>query len=362
MGLLFLLPGGLLQAQDDAMIEYPENGTDAVATFSATDPDMDGIAWMVTGTDGEDFAIDGKTGELTFNTSPDYENPTDGVVNGVDARDNVYVITVTATDNGDGSLAATKNVMVKVTDVEERATIELSTRQPVVGQGLMATLGNADEVAISVRWTWEKKDGATWVDVEGTPTSTPSPYIGTYAPLQGEINAELRVGVEYIDTDDDNQTVASVAFEQPVAASVGGANELPEFADGSAAMRTIAEDASAGTAVGAPVTATDDHRTALTYKMTSAEFEIDSRTGQIRVREGAKLNYDPVGDTEAVREYTLMVSVDDPDGATDGPGTDYGDRHGDRRGGGPEGDRPGLEDGNGKDDRRWHVHGTGRGW
>ena len=35
---------------------------------------------------------------------------------------------------------ATEEVMVKVTDVEERATIELSTRQPVVGQALTATL------------------------------------------------------------------------------------------------------------------------------------------------------------------------------------------------------------------------------
>ena len=44
------------------------------------------------------------------------------------------------------------------------------------------------------------------------------------------------------------------------------------------------------------MTATDDHRTALTYELsTSTQFEIDSRTGQIRVREGAELNYDRGG-------------------------------------------------------------------
>ena len=36
LGLVFLLPGGPLQAQDDGMIEYPENGIDAVATSLRT--------------------------------------------------------------------------------------------------------------------------------------------------------------------------------------------------------------------------------------------------------------------------------------------------------------------------------------
>ena len=320
MGLLFLLPVGPLQAQDaDGTIEYPENGTDAVATFSATDPDMDSITWTVIGTDASQFTINAETGELKFVSSPNYEMP-----RGIDLSDtntNTYTVTVTATDDQTPGLPATKNVMVKVTDVEERATIELSTRQPVVGQSLMATLKNDDEVASGVRWTWEKKDGATWVDAIGTTTSTDAkPYSSTYTPVQNEINAELRVGVEYIDSDDDNQTVAAVTFEQAVAPSAGGPNVAPEFEEDDPVMRTVAENAAAGTAVGDPVTAADDHRTALTYTMTQtaptldageeSPFEIDSRTGQIRVREGAELNYD----VEAERTYTITVTVADPDG------------------------------------------------
>ena len=193
---------------------------------------------------------------------------------------------------------------------------------------LMATLGNDDEVASGVRWTWEKKDGATWVDAEGMttePITSPS-YSNTYTPVQNEINADLRVGVEYIDTDDDNQTVAAVAFEQAVAASAGGANDAPSFTEGTGpVMRMIAENAAAGTDVGDEVTATDDHRNALTYTMAQespelvtgevSPFEIDRRTGQIRVREGAELNYDVA---EADRTYELTVSVPDPDGETAG--------------------------------------------
>ena len=344
--MLFLLPGSPLHAEDANTIDYAENGTDPVATFSSEDPDGDTIKWSVSGTDGGLFEFsDDNPGELSFMASPDYESDRDS---------NTYEITVTATD--DGALTATKEVMVKVTDVEERATIELSTRQPVVGQMLTATLKNDDEVASSVRWTWEKKDGAAWVDVEdsATPGVDSPPHTSMYTPAQSEIGAEVRVGVEYIDNDDDNQAIAAVTFEQPVAASVGGANELPEFADGSAATRTIAEDAAAGTAVGDPVTATDDHRTALTYTMDQtppptdeapASFKIDPKTGQISVSASAKLNYDPVGGTEAVREYMLTVSVADPDGADRQPCHDYRDRHGDRRGGGPGGEGSGHGEG-----------------
>ena len=275
----------------------------------------------VSGTDGSLFEFsDDNPGELSFMASPDYESPAGGSGN----DSNTYEITVTAADGNGGT--ATKEVMVKVTDVEERATIELSTRQPVVGRSLTATLTNDDEVASDVRWTW--------TGIEGETADSPSPsYSSTYTPLPGDANDRVRVGVRYIDTDGRDQTVAAVAFEQPVAPTLAAdaTNELPEFADGSAAMRTIAENAAAGTAVGDPVTATDDHRTALTYTMVQANpaptddapasFKIDPKTGQIRVREGAELNYDPVGNTAAVREYTLTVSVADPDGATGSPAT-----------------------------------------
>ena len=38
VGLLFLLPGGLAWAQDAESIDYPENGTGPVATYTASGP------------------------------------------------------------------------------------------------------------------------------------------------------------------------------------------------------------------------------------------------------------------------------------------------------------------------------------
>ena len=46
VGLLFLLPGGLLQAQEAMTeLEYAENGTDPVATFIGLDPESRMVYW-----------------------------------------------------------------------------------------------------------------------------------------------------------------------------------------------------------------------------------------------------------------------------------------------------------------------------
>ena len=71
LGLWLLLPGGALRAQDDA-IEYPENGTDPVATYTAVDPEGKSIVWsLATGDDMDDFSIE--NGVLRFKSSPDFE-------------------------------------------------------------------------------------------------------------------------------------------------------------------------------------------------------------------------------------------------------------------------------------------------
>ena len=45
LGLWLLLPGGALRAQDAGPIEYAENGTDPVATYTAVDPEGVAIKW-----------------------------------------------------------------------------------------------------------------------------------------------------------------------------------------------------------------------------------------------------------------------------------------------------------------------------
>ena len=76
-GLLFLLPGGLAWAQDADTIEYAENGTGSVATYTAVDPEDAEVKWSLSGADAADFTIAG--GVLAFVKSPNFEKPTDRV-------------------------------------------------------------------------------------------------------------------------------------------------------------------------------------------------------------------------------------------------------------------------------------------
>ena len=89
---------------------FRENGTADLHTFRATDPESSAIAWSVTGTDEDYFAI-GETGVLSFASPPNYESPTDS------GSDNVYEVTVVARD--DASNSDTLDVAVTVTDQNE---------------------------------------------------------------------------------------------------------------------------------------------------------------------------------------------------------------------------------------------------
>ena len=76
-------------------LDYAENGTGPVATFSATDQDGDAIVWSLAASgDYKLFTIDG--GVLAFKTSPDYEKP-GTAVGGTIADRNVYNVTIEAT-------------------------------------------------------------------------------------------------------------------------------------------------------------------------------------------------------------------------------------------------------------------------
>lgn len=93
--------------------------TTAVVTVVATDEDdpAQTLSFGITGgADSALFSING-SGELSFNSAPDFESPAD--VAGAAAGDNVYEVEVTATDNGTDNLSTIQYLQVTVTDVAE---------------------------------------------------------------------------------------------------------------------------------------------------------------------------------------------------------------------------------------------------
>ena len=85
-------------------------------------------------------------------------------------------------------------------------------------------------------------------------------------------------------------------------------NQEPNFDEGSSTDRSVAENASTGREVGAPVTAAHDDGDALTYTLSGDHaglFSIESETGQIKVGAGTVLDY------ETQTGYSVTVSVHD---------------------------------------------------
>ena len=309
LGLLFLLPGGLLQAQDDSPIMYAENSMDPVATYTATDPEGTAItSWTLAGTDADVFGIN--DGVLTFLKSPDYEDAKD--VAGTQpstavAGDNTYEVMVKAMDST--GKTGMEEVMVEVTNVEEAGTVTLSAVQPQSAVSFNATLTDLDGDTSNPKWQWAKagsKNGS-YGNITGATSDM-------YTPKDADIGSWLRATVTYTDPQDSGKTAMMKSMYS--VQRIRGDNSAPEFAEDQDpvatgvqedASREVPENSPAGTFIGNPVTAEDDDGDKLTYTLTGAaadNFDIDFATGQIKTK--AML------DVETTATYEVMFRATDP--------------------------------------------------
>ena len=86
-----------------------ENSSD-VATFQATDAEGDNITYSISGDDASLLSIESSSGVLSFQSSPDFENPRDSNI------DNIYQVTIVASD---GQLSTSLGTTISVNDVFE---------------------------------------------------------------------------------------------------------------------------------------------------------------------------------------------------------------------------------------------------
>ena len=184
-----------------ASVTYAENSTTTVAVYSAADPDSDAVTWSISGADAKRFAIS-ELGELTFNSPPDYENPNDA------NKDNVYEVTVAASDSG---LESTLDIEVTVTDVAEAilitgpATVNYAENDTASvatyaetdpdGDEIKWDIAGADEARFSIRATGELKFNFAPDYENPNDANKDNVYEVTVAASGGNLTAELYVEV-----------------------------------------------------------------------------------------------------------------------------------------------------------------------
>ena len=235
---------------------------------AAMDSDSgDTLTYRLEGTDAAEFDIDSASGQLRTSAALDHEAKAS------------YSVTVVAQDNEGAS--ASIEVTIAVTNANEppsfdptdntRSVAENTEPGQAIGDPVAATDPDSDE---TLTYRLEGTDAAAF-DIDSA-----SGQLRTRAALDHEAQSSYSVMVAVEDTQG-----ASAAIEVTIA--VTDENEPPAF-DSTSATRSVAENTTAGQAIGAPVAATDpDSGETLTYRLEgtdAAAFDIVPTSGQLRTR------------------------------------------------------------------------------
>ena len=266
--------------------EVAENGTTNVATYTATDPDVKGIDWALTGTDSDDFTLSG--GTLTLNAVPDFEEK------------NSYRVTIEAREQGDDTSVDRLSVTVRVNNVDERGVVEVPVSEPRVGQRLTATVEDPDGGVGSIEWKWESSSdgGTTWSPIPGATSRS-------YTPTRDDNGKELRVVAIYRDREGPGKT-ETYEFSRAV--------ELRPYFPTDTDTRSIRENTAENQNVGSRFTARHPDNVNLTYSLTGGDttyFTINDTNGQLLTSDTG-LDYE----TQPGPEAEVMITATAPDSQT----------------------------------------------
>ena len=246
------------------------------APVAADDPENDGLTYTLTGTDAAAFTIVERTGQLRTSEALDFETKSG------------YNFTVEVHDGRDGSgntdttIDDTQAVTITVENVEEEGTVTLTTDTGTIQARVEVTAALEDDDGPSgVTWQWARSpNGRTlWVNIQGA-------TLAAYTPtLEEDRGSYIRATASYTDGHGPNKSAAQVSARVGDAPPVNSAPVFPSTEDG---RREVEENSAGGTAIGAPVEATDLNagdsavNDPLAYSLSgtdAASFTIDSGHG-----------------------------------------------------------------------------------
>lgn len=272
-----------------------ENTAGVVYTAAATDPEGDTVTYTLSGDDAGQFSIDANTGEVSFVSAPDFENPGDA------DGDNDYQITVTASD---GTNSSSQDVTITVTDANESAPVFTSATNVGVSENytglvyrpaatdadtgstvtyeLLATGDAADFVFNASTNRLEFRDPPNFeAPVDGNGDNT---YEVTFRASDGELTTDLTVTI-----------------------NVGDVNESPSLTSGTSVSL---EEGTTGVIYTA--TATDPENDPLSYSLSgddAGQFTIDVNTGEVSFVTAP--DYDAPADANGDNVYDISVTASD---------------------------------------------------
>ena len=289
-----------------------ENTSGTIYTASATDPEDDTLTYALSSTDKDDFTIDSSSGTISFTINPDYENPADA------DTDNVYQVTLEVSD---GSNTVTQALTFTITDVNEH-----SVSAPIDADGTTNQIAEnaAAETPVGITVSASDADGTnntvSYSFTNGNQTSYDNLF--SVVPASGIVKLLNSNSLDY-----ETATSHDIAVE---ATSSDGSSATATFTinvtdvsehdvifatepDANSSLNQIAENATAGTAVGITASASDADSTNNTVSysfdndsQTSADnlFNIASDTGIVTLAASNSLDYETATSHDIVAKAT----------------------------------------------------------
>ena len=270
------------------------------------EPDhLDSIAdWQLEGDDAAAFDLSGgfEPRYIQFKEAPDYENPTDA------NNDNVYEVTLVATDTGPSGAVAgigRVNVWLIVENVDEDGKVVFTEGETAYLDEMLVAevqdpddkggdLGEPHQGVHIVTWQWSRAQddtAETFEEIAGATTNR-------YTPQDVDRGYYLRATATYTDphsasdnadTDTIDERIAGdslktgIATTENVVRRAPGPASVPTFDGTGTVTREVAEDTAPGGSVGAPVAAMGPGT--LVYSLDGSDakyFNIDDM-GQVTV-------------------------------------------------------------------------------
>ena len=283
---------------------YRENGTSAVYTFRASDPQRDTVTWTLEGTDREDFTLapdSSGRGVLAFSSLPDHESPVDA------DKDNIYELAVVAADEDDhiDRLSFT----VTVTDVNEGPEVSGPSSFAIAENGSLsgAVYAATDPEGSNVaRWSVGGRDGGDFTITQGGTL-----YFRSVPDYERPADSDRDNVYEVTIQPSDGRNNGSY----PVIVTVTDVNESPEIRRGSRTVFTQPEnrvsrlytysavDPEGGTVTWTPAGPDGSH------------FAIDER-GQFSFKQDSPPDFDTPSDVGEDNVYDVTVQARDPESNT----------------------------------------------
>ena len=284
-------------AETSVSIEVDENSASSVYTAEASDVDPgDTLTYSISGTDSSLFTIDPSSGELSFNTAPDYEQPADN------GKDNTYNLSITATDSI--GKQASQDLAITILNLNDNAPqFDLSANSFDVAENTTAiTTVAADDVdGDDLTFSLTNSTDASFFSLDsssGALAFASAPDFETAQDSNTDNTYELELSV----FDGAHTTTQSISVK------VTNVDEAPSFT-ATNQNPSVSENTSGSFYT---ASASDPEQATLTYSTNGADaglFDLDSASGELAFK--TPPDYESPADQGADNTYQLTITVSD---------------------------------------------------